>query len=58
MMNHCPEDYKTIHVFHCLSCLPLHSEVIWRQMQTKKKKKLEEPTAGAAQQPRVLEQFV
>lgn len=23
-----------------------------------KKKKLEEPTAGAAQQPRVLEQFV
>lgn len=24
----------------------------------KKKKKLEEPTAGAAQQPRVLEQFV
>lgn len=36
MINHCPEGYKTTHVLLFMSCLLLHSEVIWRQVQTKR----------------------
>lgn len=51
MINHCPEDYKIIHVLHYVMFTVTFRSDFGNKC---KQKNLQKPTAGAAQQPHVL----